>query len=237
MTAASSSYKGHPYPPEIIAHCVWLYHRFPLSFREVEELMLTRGVVVSYETIRQWCAKFGQPYANQLRRRGRRPGDKWHLDEVFIRINGTIHYLWRAVDQHGNVLDILVQPRRNAVGAKKFFRKLLKGLQYVPRVIVTDGLSSYRVAHRELMASVAASPVEVSEQSSRELPPADPATRAGDETLHIDRARATVPVRVQRHLAALRPRRHLLSAADYRQVMADRFAVWNEITGVATTAA
>ena len=98
MTAASSSYKGHRYPPEIIAHCVWLYHRFPLSFREVEELMLTRGVVVSYETIRQWCAKFGQVYANRLRRRQARPGDKWHLDEVFIRINGTIYYLWRAVD-------------------------------------------------------------------------------------------------------------------------------------------
>jgi putative transposase len=154
VTAASSSYKGHRYPPEIIAHCVWLYHRFPLSFREVEELMLARGVAVSDETIRQWCAKFGQAYANRLRRRQARPGDKWHLDEVFIRITGTIHYLWRAVDQHGNVLDILVQPRRNAVAARKFFRKLLKGLQYVSRVIVTDGLSSYQVAHRELMASV-----------------------------------------------------------------------------------
>ena len=187
VTAASSSYKGHRYPPEIIAHCVWLYHRFPLSFREVEELMLQRGVVVSYETIRLWCAKFGQAYANRLRRRRARPGDKWHLDEVFIRINGTIHYLWRAVDQHGNVLDILVQPRRNALAAKKFFRKLLKGLQYVPRVIVTDGLSSYRVAHRELMPSVAAPPVEVSEQSSRELPSTDPATRAGDETVHLAR--------------------------------------------------
>jgi putative transposase len=154
VTAASSWEKGYRYPPEIIAHCVWLYHRFPLSFREVEELMLARGVVVSYETIRQWCAKFGQVYASRLRRRQARPGDKWHLDEVFIRINGTIYYLWRAVDQHGTVLDILVQPRRNAVAAKKFFRKLLRGLHYAPRVIVTDGLSSDRVAHRELMASV-----------------------------------------------------------------------------------
>ena len=116
--------------------------------------MLTRGFAVSYETIRQWCAKFGQAYANQLRRRRPRPGDKWHLDEVFVNINGTIHYLWRAVDQHGIVLDILVQPRRNAVAAKRFFHRLLKGLQYVPRVIVTDGLSSYQVAHRELIASV-----------------------------------------------------------------------------------
>ena len=89
---------------------MWLYLRFPLSFREVEELMLERGVAVSYETIRRWCAKFGQAYASGLRRRRPRPGDKWHCDEVFIRINGTQHYLWRAVDQHGNVLDILSSP-------------------------------------------------------------------------------------------------------------------------------
>ena len=103
------SYKGHRYPAEIIAHCVWLYHRFPLSFREVEELLLVRGVIVTYETIRQWCAKFGPVYAAGLRRRQPRPGDTWHLDEVFVTINGRRHYLWRAVDQDGNVLDILVQ--------------------------------------------------------------------------------------------------------------------------------
>ena len=147
-------YKGHRYPAEIIAHCVWLYHRFPLSFREVEELMLQRGVVVSYETIRQWCAKFGQVYANRLHRRRARPGDTWHLDEVFIPINGTIHYLWRAVDQHGNVLDVLLQSRRHALAAKKFFRRLLKGLRYVPRVLVTDKLASYGPAHRVVMPSV-----------------------------------------------------------------------------------
>ena len=154
MTAAGSSHKGFRFPPEIITHCVWLYHRFPLSFRDVQELMLERGVDVSYETIRAWCDRFGQEYANQLRRRGPRPGDKWHLDEVFVQINGAQRYLWRAVDQHGNVLDILVQSRRNAVAAKKFFRRLLKGLRYVPRVIVTDKLASYQVAHRELMPSV-----------------------------------------------------------------------------------
>jgi putative transposase len=93
---------------EIISHCVWLYHRFPLSLRDVEEMMAERGVRVSYDTIHQWCRKFGVTYANGLRRRRPRPGDKWHLDEVFIKINGKIHYLWRAVDQHGTVLDILV---------------------------------------------------------------------------------------------------------------------------------
>ena len=130
VTAASSLYKGHRYPGEIIAHFVWLCHRFPLSFREVEELMLARGVVVSYETIRAWCAKFGQAYANGLRRQPTHPGDKWHLDEVFVKIYGTIPpYLWRAVDQHSNVLDVLVQSRRNAKAAKRFFRRLLKGLR------------------------------------------------------------------------------------------------------------
>ena len=142
VTTATPSYKGHRYPVEIINHCVWLYFRFPLSFGEVEELMLIRGVAVSYETIRRWCAKFGQAYANQLRRRRPRPGDKWHLDEVFVGINGRLRYVWRAVDQHGNVLDVLVQSRRNAVAAKRFFCKLLKGLRYVPRVLVTDKLGS-----------------------------------------------------------------------------------------------
>lgn len=130
------------------------YHCFALSLRDVEELMLARGVVVSYETIRRWCAKFGPDYANQLRRRRPRPGDKRHLDEVFVKINGTIHYLWRAVDQHGDALNILLQPRRNAVAAKRFFRKLLKGLRYVPRVIGTDKPASYQLAHRELLPSV-----------------------------------------------------------------------------------
>ncbi len=151
------------------------YHRFPLSFREVEELMLQRGVVVSYETIRAWCAKFGQAYANQLRRRRPGPGDKWHLDEVFVKINGAQRHLWRAVDQHGNGLDVLVQ-------------------------IVTDKLASYQVAHRELVPSVAHRRSRYLNNRAKNSPSADPATRAGDETLQIDAACATVPVGVQRHL-------------------------------------
>jgi putative transposase len=154
MAAVVPSYKGFRYPVEIISHCVWLYHRFPLSLREVEEMMLQRVIVVSHETVRQWCAKFGQTYANALRRRRPRPGDKWHLDEVFITIRGKTHYLWRAVDQDGNVLDILVTSRRDATAATRFFRKLLKGLEYVPRVLVTDKLASYGVAHRRLIPSV-----------------------------------------------------------------------------------
>ena len=154
MRIATASYEGHRYPVEIINHCVWLYFRFSLGFRQVEELMLARGVVVSCETIRRWCDKFGQAYANQLRRRRPRPGDKWHLDEVLVKINGITDYRWRAVDQHGNVLDVLVQSRRNAKAAKRFFRKLLKGLRYVPRVLVTDKPGSCGVARRGLMPSV-----------------------------------------------------------------------------------
>jgi len=237
VTAAGSSYKGFRFPPEIISYCVWQYHRFPLSFREVEELMLVRGVIVSYETIRQWCAKFGPEYACRLRRRQPRPGGKWHLDEVFVQINGRRQYLWRAVDQDGNVLDILVQPRRDAKAAKRFFRKLLKRQCASPRVLVTDKLRSYAVAHRELMPSV-------EHRQSRYLN--NRAENSHQPTRQRERAlkRFKSIRHAQQFLSAFsvisphfRPRRHLLSAAEYRQVMADRFAVWNEITGATTTAA
>jgi transposase-like protein len=145
-------YKRHRFPAEIISHCVWLYFRFSLSYRDVEEMMLERGVLVSHEAVRYWCRKFGQSYANQLHRWRPRPGDKWHLDEAFLTINGARYYLWRAVDQDDNVLDILVPSRRNKKAAKKFFKKLLKGLQYVPRVIITDKLKSYGAAKREIVS-------------------------------------------------------------------------------------
>jgi putative transposase len=147
-------YKGFRFPSEIISHAIWLYFRFSLSFRDVEELLAQRGISVTYETVRQWCLKFGQMYANELRRRRPRCGDKWHMDEVVLIIRGKKHYLWRAVDQDGNVLDILVQSRRNKYAAKRFFRKLLKGLQYVPRVIITDKLRSYGAAKREILPGV-----------------------------------------------------------------------------------
>jgi putative transposase len=152
--ATALAYKGFRFPPEIISHAVWLYFRFLLSFRDVEELLTQRGIVVTYETIRQWTLKFGQTYANELRRRRPRCGDKWHMDEVVLTIRGKKHYLWRAVDQDGNVLDILVQSRRNKNAAKRFFRKLLKGLLYVPRLIITDKLRSYGAAKREILPGV-----------------------------------------------------------------------------------
>ncbi len=136
--ADTNRYKNHRFPPEIISHGVWLYYRFALSYRGVQELLLERGIEVSHEAVRGWCQKFGQDDANRLRRRRPQPGDKWLMDEVFLTINGKRHYLWRAVDQDDNVLDILVQSRRNKKAAKKFFRKLLKGLAYVPWMLFGD---------------------------------------------------------------------------------------------------
>ena len=153
-TTTSSLYKGFRFPAEIISHAVWRSHRFNLSYRDVEELLAARGVIVLDETVRQWCLKFGQQFANQLRHRRAQPGDKWHCDEVFLKINGKQQYVWRAVDQYGNVLDILVQSRRNKGAALKFFRKLLTGCTYVPRVLITDKRASYGAAKREVLPSV-----------------------------------------------------------------------------------
>src|SRR5882724_929813 len=124
MKKDRSRYYGHRFPPEIISYAVWVYHRFCLSFRDVEDLLAERGIIVSYEAIRIWCRKFGPDYARKLKRRQGRLGDIWHLDEVFIRINGKQQYLWRAVDQDGDVIDILVQPRRERRATERFFRKL-----------------------------------------------------------------------------------------------------------------
>ena len=127
---------------------------FGLSLRDVELILAERGIAVTHESIRQWGLKFGGDFARKLRQRRPRPGDTWHLDEVFIRIRGKLHYLWRAVDQHGVVLDILVQDRRNATAAKRFFKRLLAGLKFKPRRLVTDGLRSYGVAQRDLLPEV-----------------------------------------------------------------------------------
>ncbi len=216
--ASAPSYKGHRFPPEIIAHAVWLYCRFALSYRDVEELLAERGVVLTYETIRQWCHKFGQGYANSLRRRRPRTGDKWYLDEVFIRINGAQHYLWRAVDQDGTVLDILVQSRRNTIAARKFFRKLLKGLRYVPRVLITDKLASYEVAKRAVLPSV---------EHRRHKGLNNRAENSHQPTRERERRmrRCKDPGHAQRFLAAsgpiaghFRPRRHRLSPDQNRAV-------------------
>jgi putative transposase len=220
----------HRFPAELISHAVWLYHVFSLSFRDVELILAERGVIVSYESIRRWCRKFGASFANKLRRRRPRPGDKWHLDEVFIRIQGEQHYLWRAVDQDGIVLDILVQGRRDAGAAKRFFKRLLKGLQYVPRVLVTDKLGSYGVAKRELLP-------DVEHRKSRYLNNRAENSHRPTRRRERQMQRFKSARQAQRFLSAhafiyghFRPRRHRTTARNYRAVRATAFNVWKEET-------
>ena len=229
-------YQIHCFPAEIISHAVRLYSRFCLSYRDVEELLFARGIIVTYEAIRKWCRKFGQQYANKLWRRRPKSGDKWHLDEVFLTINGERHYLWRAVDQDGTVLDILVQRWRDKQAAKKFFRKLLKDLTYVPRVIITDKLKSYGAAKLELVPNV-------EHRQHRYLN--NRAENSHQPTRHRERRMQGFKSagHAQRFLAAygpiaqhFRPRRHLLPASVYRQEMRQRLHTWQELTGLPTAA-
>jgi putative transposase len=151
MKKSTTMYKRHRFPPDIIQHAVWLYYRFNLSHRDIEDLLAVRGIVVSYESVRLWCNKFGPKYARRLKRRHQGFGDTFFIDEVFVKIDGIQHYLWRAVDQDGEVVDVFLQRRRDGKAAKRFFRRLLKIHRNEPRKIVTDKLRSYGVAHRELI--------------------------------------------------------------------------------------
>tara|TARA_B000000609_G_scaffold131844_1_gene106478 strand:- start:173 stop:856 length:684 start_codon:yes stop_codon:yes gene_type:complete len=144
-------YKRHRFPPDIISYGVWLYHRFNLSHRDIEDLLAQRGITVSREAIRLWCIKFGAIYTRRLKRKHRGYGDTFNIDEVFVKINGIQHYLWRAVDQDGEVVDVFLQARRDGAAAKRFFKRLLRSNGGEPRKIVTDKLRSYGVAHRELI--------------------------------------------------------------------------------------
>jgi putative transposase len=235
-TPSPNRYKHHRFPAEIISHGVWLYFRFCLSDRDVEELLFARGVMVTYEAIRKWCRKFGQDCANQLRHRCPRPGDTWHLDEVFLTISGERHYLWRAVDQDSHALDILVQSRRNKKAAKKFFRKLLKGLTDVPRVLITDKLKSYGAAKREMLPGV-------EHRQHRYLN--NRAENSHQPTRQRERRMLGFksPGQAQRFLAAFgpivqhfRPHRHRFCASDYHQEMGRRFDSWQELTTLPTAA-
>jgi putative transposase len=225
------SYAGHRFPPEVISHAVWLYFRFPLALRMVEELLAARGVTVSHETIRQWGLKFGQAFANEIRRRLPRPGDKWHLDEVEIKIAGKKHWLWRAVDQDGLVLDVLVQSRRDKRAAKRLLRKLLKRQGRPPRVLVTDKLASYPAAKKELMPGV---------EHRRHKGLNNRAENSHQPTRRRERQmkRFKSPRQAQRFLSAhdqinnlFRLHRDHLPAAECRAVRAQAFAMWAEITG------
>ena len=149
-TARDPLYQRHRFPPEVISHAVWLYFRFPLSLRMVEEMLAARGICVSYETVRQWGKKFGKAFADQIRQRAPARGDKWHMDEVVISIAGEQHWLWRAVDQNGFVLDVLVQRRRDTRAAQRLMKRLLKSVVTPPRVMITDKLRSYGAARAKM---------------------------------------------------------------------------------------
>ncbi len=233
---ATPSYAGYRFPAEIVSHTVWLYFRFPLSLRMVDELLAARGIVVSHETVRQWGLKFGQAFANQIRRRLPAAGDKWHCDEVVVTIGGKKHWLWRAVDQDGRVLDILVQSRRNKEAALRLLRKLLKKQMRPPRVLVTDKLASYKAAKREVMSGV---------EHRQHKGLNNRAENSHQPTRRRERQmkRFKSPGHAQRFLSAhdginnLFPlRRHRLPATQYRAARAAAFQVWAEITGIAAAA-
>jgi putative transposase len=229
-------YKTYRFPAEISSHGVWLYSRFCLSYRDVEALLFARGIRVTYEAIRKWCRTFGQPYANQWRRRRPRPGDTWHLDEVFLTINGQRRYLWRAVDQDGHGLDILVPRRRDTHAAETCFRKLLKGWAYVPRVMITDQLKSYGAAKREMLPRVEHRQhrdlhhrAEHSHQPTRQR---ERRMQGFKSSGHAQRFLAAYGPIVQH----VRSRRHRLSASAYRQDMPQRFRAWQAIVSLPAAA-
>ena len=230
MNDPAPKYQGYRFPPEIISHAVWLYYRFTLSLRDVEDLLAQRGITVSYETIRQWCEKFGPGYAARLKRRQGRLGDTWHLDEVFVTIRGRRQYLWRAVDQDGDLVDILVQPRRNRRAAEKFFRKLLQGQGCEPRRLVTDKLRSYAAAHRVVLPSVIH---DTSQYANNRAEVSHQPTRRRERQMQRFKSAA----QAQRFFAVhglvanlFRVGRHLLRAVHHRLFRERAFQVWNAVT-------
>src|SRR3954451_11000424 len=234
--AAKSPYAGHRFPAEVISPAVWLYFRFPLSLRMVEEMLAARGIIVSHESVRQWARKFGQDFANQIRRRLPCAGDKWHLDEVVIKIAGVKHWLWRAVDQTGMVLDVLVQSRRDKQAAKRLLRTLLKKQMRPPRVMITDKLASYGAAKREIMPRVEHRQHKgLNNRAENSHQP----TRRRERQMKLFKSAG----QAQRFLSAhdqinnlFRLRRDHLPADQYRAARTQAFQTWAEVTGVAALA-
>src|SRR6187455_2249005 len=234
-------YARHRFPAEVISHAVWLYFRFPLSLRMVEEMLAARGIIVSHESVRQWARKFGQDFANRIRRRLPRAGDKWHLDEVATKIAGKKHWVWRAVDQDGLVLDILVQSRRDKRAAKRLLRKLLKRQCRAPRVMITDKLGSYGAAKKEIMPGVEHR--QHKGLNNRAENSHQPTRRRERQMKRFKSAR-----QAQRFLSAhdqinnlfLLPR-HRMTATDYRaeRTRAERtraFEAWHDVSGITLAA-
>jgi len=226
MSKRSSLYKRHRFPPEIIQHVVWLYHRFNLSSRDIKNLMAERGIGISYESIRLWCIKFGPKYANRLRRRHKGYGDTFFIDEVFVKIQGNQHYLWRAVDQDGDVVDVFLQRRRDGRAAKRFFKRLLRASGSEPRRVATDKLLSYGVAHRELIPDTIH---DTSQYANNRAELSHQPTRVRERGMRRFKATHQAQRFLSTHAAVynlFNLGRHLLSAEHYRFFRQRAFASW-----------
>jgi len=227
MSAPNNQYKRHRFPPEIIQHAVWLYYRFNLSHRDIEDLLAVRGIVVSYESVRLWCNKFGPKYARRLKRRHQGFGDTFFIDEVFVKIDGKQHYLWRAVDQDGEVIDVFLQSRRDGNAAKRFFRRLLKTHRSEPRKIVTDKLRSYGVAHRELIPDTIH---DTSQYANNRAELSHQPTRVRERGMRRFKSMRQAQRFLKVHAAVynlFNLGRHLVSAKNYRFFRLRAFASWN----------
>jgi putative transposase len=231
-------YRSHRFPREVSAHAVRLYLRFALSFRDVEELLAERGIAVRYETVRRWVATFGAVYAEELRRREGRTGRTWHMDEMAVRLGGRVHWRWRAVDEHGQTLDVLLQERRDTAAAERFFRRLLAVAgDAAPDRITTDRLGSYAAAIARLpeLAGAEHLQVRLTLRCNNRVEQAHQPTRLRERVMRRSRSAASA----ERFLDAfsrvgylLRPGRHRLAAAEYRATMRERVATWRAVAGL-----
>ncbi len=230
MNSRTPSYRRHRFPPQIISHAVWLYHRFSLSFRDVEDLLAQRGVEVSYESVRRWCEKLGPDYAARAKRRQPQLGDTWHLDEVFVKIAGRRQYLWRAVDQDGDMIDILVQARRDRRAPERFLRKLVRGQRSEPRLLVTDKLGSYHVARRVVMPSVVH---ETGRYANNRAEVSHQPTRQRECQMRRFKSRSQAQRFLSLHGIVHNPfrfNRHRLRAANARMFRERAFSTWLGVT-------
>ena len=223
-----NTYKRHRFPPEIISYAVWLYFRFNLSHRDIEDLLAERGITVSYESIRLWCIKFGPKYGRRLKRKHQGYGDTFFIDEVFVKINGKQHYLWRAVDQDGEVVDVFLQVRRDGTAAKRFFKRLLKSHGGEPRKIVTDKLRSYGVAHREVMPEA----IHITDQyANNRAEQSHEPTRIRERGMRRFKSSSQAQTFLGVHAAIynlFNLGRHLISAEHYRKLREGAFGRWTE---------
>jgi len=222
-----NTYKRHRFPPDIISYAVWVYYRFNLSHRDVEDLLAERGITVSYETIRLWCLKFGPKYSRRLKRQHPGFGDTFYIDEVFVKIQGKQQYLWRAVDQDGEVIDVFLQARRDGNAAKRFFRRLLRRHGGEPRKIVTDKLRSYRVAHRELIPEAIH---DTSQYANNRAEQSHEPTRVRERGMRRFKSVAQAQRFLGTHAAVynlFNLGRHLIGAEHYRNLRISAFSEWS----------